>query len=336
MDTVRAARLAMATRFEILLNGENGPRLRAIAEEALDEIVRLEGVLSLYRPDSEVSRINGNAAREWVRVAPEVFSLVERSLSLSELTGGAFDITIAPLVRAWGFMGGAGAAPDGRELAEARAVVGSHLVDMDRERFSIRFQKPGVMIDLGSIGKGYAIEMAADLLLENGVSSALIHGGTSAIFAIGKDAGGHPWRIALDPPNIPDFFAAPPPLALAWVELENESLSVSAAWGKGFKGPDRWFGHVIDPRSGEPSPRGIAAAVGNRSATVADALSTAFMLAEEGEFERLQSAFPSTRAVQFYLDFNEGELKSRNAGLPPMVESLRLSPRHAGGRAGST
>jgi len=333
METIRAARMAMATRFEILLSGENGPRLRAIAEEALDEIVRLEGVLSLYRPDSEVSRINGNAAREWVRVPPEVFSLVERSLNLSELTGGAFDITVAPLVRAWGFIGGAGAAPEERELAEARAVVGSHLVDLSRERFSIRFQKPGVMIDLGSIGKGYAIEMAADLLLENGVASALIHGGTSAIYAIGKDAAGQPWRVAIDPPNIPDFFAAPPPLALAWVELENESLSVSAAWGKGFKGPDRWFGHVIDPRSGEPSLRGIVAAAGNRSATVADALSTAFMLAGKEEFESLKRAFPSTRALQFYLDSDQGDLRSRHASFTPLVESLRLSPKRPGGRA---
>jgi len=325
MQTIRAARLAMATRFEILLNGENEPRLRAIAEEALDEIVRLEGSLSLYRPDSEVSRINSNAAREWVRVPREVFSLVERSLSLSAMTGGAFDITVAPLVRAWGFMGGAGAAPDGQALAEARAVVGSHLVDLDPGSSSIRFQKPGVMIDLGSIGKGHAIEVAAQIVMEHGAESALIHGGTSAIFAVGKDADGNPWRIAIDPPNIPDFFATPPPVALAWVELENESLSVSAAWGKGFKGPDRWFGHVIDPRLGEPSLRGIVAAARDPSATVADALSTAFMLAGEEEFESLKNAFPATRALQFYLEANQRELRSRHARFAPLVESLPLS-----------
>lgn len=323
MPTIRAARMAMATRFEILLHGESEPRLRAIAEEALDEIARLEGLLSLYRPDSEISRLNQNAARGWVRVPPEVFSLIEQARNLAEATSGAFDITVAPLVRAWGFMGGSGAAPSPESLAEARALVGAQWVELDRQTMSIRFQKPGVMLDLGSIGKGWAIEAAAGIVEENGVESGLIHGGTSAIYAVGRDPAGHPWRIALDPPNIPNFFKGTPPLALAWVELENESLSVSAAWGKGFKKEGRWFGHVIDPRVGEPSLRGIVAAVVHRSPTVADALSTAFMLATKEDFETLGSAFPDCRALQFYLDPAESVLKSRHSHFAP------IEPTHA-------
>ncbi len=102
------------------------------------------------------------------------------------------------------------------------------------------------MLDLGAIGKGYAVARAAGLLREAGVTNALIHGGTSTAFALGRDAGGAPWKIAVKSPS-PD--PAAPPLAV--VELENEALSVSAVWGRSFQAGGRTYGHVIDPRTGE-------------------------------------------------------------------------------------
>ena len=104
-EPVTLARHAMATRFEIVLHGTNSVSLRAAGEEALDEVDRIEALLSLYRPSSEIAHINARAAREPVRVSPEVFQLLQRAQTLSAATGGAFDITIAPLVRCWGFMG---------------------------------------------------------------------------------------------------------------------------------------------------------------------------------------------------------------------------------------
>src|SRR5258708_34664995 len=121
MQTIAVARNAMATRFEIALHGENPVALRAAGEEALDEIERLEGQLSLYRPTSEIAHLNARAAHEPVRVTPNLFHLLEQARKLSVESGGAFDITIAPLVRCWGFMGGTGQLPQPEEVAKARA-----------------------------------------------------------------------------------------------------------------------------------------------------------------------------------------------------------------------
>jgi thiamine biosynthesis lipoprotein len=151
----------MATRFEIVLHGANAVALRAAGEEALDEIERVESQLSLYRNTSEIAHVNARAAYEPVRVTPPVFRLLEHTRRLSDATGGAFDITIAPLVRCWGFMGGTGRMPSLEEVEAARAKVGWRLIELDAANFTVRFTREGVMLDLGAIGKGYAIERAA-------------------------------------------------------------------------------------------------------------------------------------------------------------------------------
>src|SRR3954466_4520861 len=137
--TVRLACHAMATRFEFVLYGDNPVSLRAAGEEAIEEIHRLEAQLSLYQPSSEIAHANARAAREPVRVTPAVFALLEHAQKISAETFGAFDITIAPLVRWWGFMGGTGKLPSEQELADARSKVGMHLVHLNRQDFTVRF-----------------------------------------------------------------------------------------------------------------------------------------------------------------------------------------------------
>src|SRR5256885_368423 len=246
MTRVAVARNAMATRFEIVLFGKNATSLRAAGEEALNEIERLEAQLSLYRPSSEIVNINAHAAREAVRVEPSLFHLLEHAKRLSEETEGAFDITIAPLMRAWGLMDGKGKVPSRTELAEALACVGMHLVELDAKNFTIRFARPGMMLDLGAIGKGYAIDQAAEILRDAGVSRALVHGGTSTAYGVGG-----PWKVGIESDK-------EDPLAL--VELEDTALSVSAVWGKSFRVGKKTYGHVIDPRTGRPVRRALLAA----------------------------------------------------------------------------
>jgi thiamine biosynthesis lipoprotein len=279
MQTIALARNAMATRFEIVLHGPDAAALRAAGEEALNEIDRLESQLSLYRPDSEVARLNARAARAPVHVTPSLFRLLEHARQLSIGTGGAFDITIAPLVRAWGFMGGSGRLPAPDEIAAARAQVGMELVELDPGSLTVRFARDGVMIDLGAIGKGYAVERAAALLRETGITSGLISGGTSTIHAIGHPPGQDHWRVAIEAPpgKRPEAPAAP----LASVNLRDEAFSVSAVWGRSFEAGDRSFGHVIDPRSGQPVSGTLLAAVALPSATETDALSTALLVLGE-------------------------------------------------------
>ncbi|HXG68450.1 MAG TPA: FAD:protein FMN transferase, partial [Blastocatellia bacterium] len=172
---------AMATRFELALHGDDPVRLRAAGEEALSEIERLEAQLSFYRPDSEIRWLNTHAAEGPVKVEPRLFRLLQHCGSLSTLTDGAFDVTVGPLMRAWRFVNDTGKVPTLAELDEARAVVGMGKVRFDEDSFTVSFERQGVEIDLGAYGKGYAIERAVDLLRENGIASALLHGGTSSV-----------------------------------------------------------------------------------------------------------------------------------------------------------
>src|SRR5581483_1018628 len=185
MHTVTLARQAMATRFEIALHGDDEVRLRAAGEMALNEVERLEAQLSLYRPSSEIARLNARGAREAVKVSPSVFRLLQQAQALSCETGGAFDITVAPLVRCWGFMGGSGKMPGADEIAAALAKVGAQHLLLDEANCTARFDSEGAMVDLGAIGKGYAIDCAAEILREAGVTSALLHGGTSSVYGLG-------------------------------------------------------------------------------------------------------------------------------------------------------
>jgi FAD:protein FMN transferase len=291
---VALARNAMATRFEIVVHGDDEASLRAAAEEALHEIQRIEAQLSLYRPDSEVAHLNARAAREWVRVSPEVFRLLQQAADLSSKTDGTFDITIAPLVRCWGFMGGTGQRPTPEAIEQARQTVGMQHVELDPENFAVRFLRPGVMLDFGAIGKGHAIDKSAELLREEGITSAILHGGTSTVFAIGKPPDQRAWKVAIEAPPETEGAQSKP---LAVVELHDEALSVSAVWGKSFSSAGKNFGHIIDPRTGYPAESAHLAAVVLPSASETDALSTALLTIGPSGQEALALLRPNLRSL---------------------------------------
>jgi len=293
-EPITLARHAMATRFEIVLHGPNPVALRAAGEEALDEIERVEALLSLYRNTTEIACVNACAAREAVRVSPPVFRLLEQARRLSEETGGAFDITLAPLVRCWGFMGGTGQMPSPEAVAAAREKVGWRLIELDAADFTVRFAREGVMLDLGAIGKGYAIERAAEILREDGITSAILHGGTSTVHAIGHPPDADGWKIAIERPV--EDPTTPPPL-LATVPLKDESLSVSAVWGRSFQSGDKTYGHVIDPRTGQPSEAALLSAVVLPSATESDALSTALLTLGETGLPKISTLRAGSRCL---------------------------------------
>jgi thiamine biosynthesis lipoprotein len=286
----------MATRFEFVLYGRSEIALRAAGEEAIETIERLEDQLSLYRPTSEIARLNALAARESVRVSPTLFALLAHARSLHEETNGAFDITVAPLVRCWGFMGGNRRIPipTPEELAEARSKVGMELLQLTPQDFTVRFAREGVMLDLGAIGKGYAIDRAAEVLREAGIESALLHGGTSSAYAIGQPPEAESWRIAVEDPRV----SRDSPLAsLATVPLKDEAISVSTLSEKYFEVEGKTFGHVLDPRTGAPTTAGLLAAVVLPSATETDALSTALLTSGIEGHERIAKLRPGMRTL---------------------------------------
>jgi FAD:protein FMN transferase len=287
---------AMATRFEIVLHGNNPVALRAAGEAALAEIERLEAQLSLYIPTSEIARVNSLAAHQPVRVSPPLFHLLQHAAELHRLSNGAFDITIAPLVRCWGFMDGPGHLPTPEALAQAGSLIGMSHVTLNPNDFTIRFERPGVMLDLGAIGKGYAIDCAVRILREAGIESALIHGGTSTTYALGHPTDADSWKIAiaaipnLNPTPNPNLPVSPPTF-----HLRDEALSVSAGWGKSFAHEGKTYGHVLDPRTGQPVSAHLLAAVVLPSATETDALSTALLVAGEELVPPLARARPNIR-----------------------------------------
>jgi len=273
---VRLAIEAMATRFELVLpldapGGE--ARLRAVGEEALAEIVRLESRLSAFRPASDISWINAYASDRAVRVEPTLFALVQRCLALSAATAGAFDITVGPLMRAW---------RSGGDIAAARACVGYRHVHLDARRSTIRLGRRGMSLDLGAAGKGYAIDEAIAVLAAHGCTSALLHGGTSSVHAIGGAPEGAGWTIAWAPPGGTECA----------FRLDGSALSVSAAHGRAFQRDGRSYGHVIDPSSGWPGEAANAAVVTGPRSLECDALSTALLVLGPAWLPALRARFP--------------------------------------------
>ena len=279
---------AMATRFELVLYGDEPVRLRAAGEQALQEIERLESQLSFYRPDSEVSWINSRAAEAPVRIDPRLFYLLSRCANLTRKTCGAFDVTVGPLMRLWGFAGGSPRIAPPSELAKVRNAVGMKNVELCEESFTVRFNQRGVELDLGGYGKGYAIERAIDILKENGVKSALLHGGTSSIFALGTPPLESGWKIGLSAPFDDGEKST--------VELHNTGLSVSAAHGKWFNLDGCMYGHVLDPRTGSPARGGLAAAVTGPSPSDCEALSTALLVLGQSWLPAMRASFPDYKA----------------------------------------
>lgn len=320
---VSLARHAMATRFEIVLHGDNPVALRAAGEEALEEIERLEAQLSLFRPSSEIAHLNARAAKEPVRVTPGLFALLRHAQKLHEESGGTFDPTIAPLVQCWGFMGGSGRVPLPGELAEARGRVGMSLIHLNPDDFTVRFAREGVMLDLGAIGKGFAIERAAELLREAGVTCALLHGGTSTVYGLGHSPESEFWKVAIEDPKSRTSFQPVPDSAphtlppLATVLLRNEAMSVSAIWGKFFRAGGRTFGHILDPRTGQPATNAVLAAVVLPSATETDALSTALLTLGPVGHHHLSKLRPAMRTLLAYESAGQLRVEANNLAVEP-------------------
>ncbi len=201
---VQLSRPAMACTFAIFLNAGQYEQGSEAALAALDRIEELEGQLTVYRDASEVMQINRMATDDDVEVDADLFDLLSLAVKISQATGGAFDITAGPLVKVWGFYKRAGGIPHENELRAALAHVGSRHVKLDATRRTIRFERPGVELNLGAIGKGYALDRAAEVLTAHGVQDVLLHGGQSSVLRADRTpdvatVGPSGWPIPCDP-----------------------------------------------------------------------------------------------------------------------------------------
>ncbi len=278
----RLAVEAMATRFELVLYGDDATRLRAAGEEALAEITRLDRQLSAFRPTSDITWINAHAGDGRVAIEPRLFELLQRCRTFSALTDGAFDITIGPLMCAWRFRHDRGSVPDEPTRVAALAAVGWSDLVLEADDRTVTFARPGMSLDLGAAGKGYAIDCAINVLRENGIACALLHGGTSSVHAIGKASDAAPWTIAWRPSERERRTFA----------LNDSALSISGVHGKSFLAEGKEYGHVIDPRTGMPTTAASAAAITGPRSLECDALSTALLVLGPMWLPTLHQRFP--------------------------------------------
>ncbi len=268
---LRFSRRAMATTFEVVLPFGTVDATEA-AETALDEIERVEVQLTVYREESEVSRLNKRAASEPVPVSDNLFQLLTECANLTDETEGAFDVSTGAMIKAWGFYRRASRVPTENERAEAARRVGMKKVVMDSKRRTVHFLQPRLEITFGSIGKGYALDRAANLLHKRGLATGLLHGGHSSVYAIG----GGPdqewgWPVGIRHPWKPNQ-------RLGVVRLRDRALGTSASTFQHLEHEGRKLGHILDPRTGWPAELLASASVLAPTAAQADALATAFFI----------------------------------------------------------
>jgi FAD:protein FMN transferase len=238
---------AMGSSFSLVLYGADRARLEVAADLAFREAHRLDAMLSNYRPESEWSRINREAAAHPVEVSPELFSMLSSCLKYSRQSNGAFDITVGPLMKVWGFYKGEGSMPRPADVTDALSKVGYRHVFLDRDARTVRFTRPGIELDPGGIGKGYAVDRIVDVLKREGVDSALVSASGSSIYGLGappEDSRG--WPITISRPGEPGE-------AAATVFLRDMSLSTSGSYEKFFWAEGRTYSHIMNPRTGYPA-----------------------------------------------------------------------------------
>lgn len=290
----------MACRFTVTLPDDGGS---AAAHEALAEVQRLETTLSRFVPTSDIARLNAapcGAPHSGVGVLVdyEVFRLLRRVADLSAAVDGAFDPTVGPLVALWRAAAEHGP-PDAETLALTRLAVGLEGLAFADDEPRVTLMRPAMSLDLGGVGKGYAVGVAADLLDDAGVADALVDGGTSSVLARGCQGGEDGWRIALADPRDPAAL-------LGEVVLRDRALSVSGVRGNGFTWDGQFYGHVLDPRSGRPTTAALHAVVTHPCPVTAEILSTALLVGGPDLLAALPARFPEAEALLLLPD---GELR---------------------------
>ncbi len=283
----------MGSFFEVQLPAAL-PGALDLVESVLDQIDRLESQLTIYRDDSELSLVNATADQGPVEVETRLFHLLEWARDLGHETAGAYDVATGALSKAWGFIHGPRRVPEAAALQEARERSGMHLVHLNPILRSVQFARPGVVLNLGSIGKGYAVDRAIESI--RGYvwpTSALVQAGQSSVFALGTPPGrlGGGWGVALRNP-----FESERPLGTIW--LKNRGLGTTGSAFQSFEAGGQTYGHVIDPRTGEPTANGSASVtVLAPTAAEADALSTAFYLLGPADSAAYVARHPEVAAL---------------------------------------
>ena len=270
-ELLEASTYAMSTLMQITVYSEDPASGVPAALTSL--LGSLDGALSATREDSDIARVNRSGGRP-VEVGAWAGEALSQALALCEATGGALDITTYPAVKAWGFTVGEHRVPLPNELAELAANIDYTAVEVEGNTVTL---PAGMELDLGAVAKGYAGDLLAQKVREDGISSALLNLGQSTIAAVGRKPDGSPWRIGVQDPNGDSYFAV--------IELTDLAMGTSGGYQRYFEEDGVIYWHILDPKTAAPARAGLASVtVVSPSALVCDALSTALFVMglEEG------------------------------------------------------
>jgi thiamine biosynthesis lipoprotein len=287
-----ASRMSMASAYAIVAYGEDASALPRILEAAFDEVDRIDRLMSHYKPESPLSRLNREAAAGSVAVEAELFDFLTECLRYARESDGAFDITVGPLMKTWGFFRGGGRLPSDAEIEDVRARVGYAHVILDAKARTVRFDRPGVELDLGGIAKGYAVDRVVALLRREGVAAALVSAGGSTIYGLGAPPGHGAWEVTVQDPLGGEGTALT-------VRLRDRALSVSGSSEKSFERDGVRYSHIMDPRRGRPVQGVLSVAVLAPTGTAGDALDNAFFVQGVQDSGTYLRCLPETEVIFF-------------------------------------
>jgi len=260
----------MGSRFDITVVARNNIKADLYIDEAVAEISRIESLISSWDPNSQTSLINNNAGIKPVQVDKELYDLIERSLQVSKLTDGAFDISYASMDNIWKFDGSMKSMPSDDIIKSSVEKVGYTNILLDKKNATVFLKSKGMKIGFGAIGKGYAADRAKDLLKSQGVVAGIINA-SGDMNTWGKQPNGEEWKVAIkNPLNKNKVFTMLPVYEKAVVTSGNYEKYVT------FNG--KRYSHIIDPRTGYPSSGIISVSVFSASAELADALATSIFV----------------------------------------------------------
>lgn len=256
----------MGSRFDISVVAKNETEGNEYIGLATNEIKRIENLISSWDSNSQTTLINKNAGIIPVKVADELFKLIQRSLKISKLTNGAFDISYASMDRLWKFDGSMTSMPSQEAIKKSVERVGYTNIILDETNKTVYLSQKGMKIGFGAIGKGYAADMAQELLQKKGVKAGIINA-SGDLKAWGKQPDGKDWMVAIvNPLNKEKVFS--------WLPVQNSAVVTSGNYEKYVKINGELFSHIIDPRTGYPSKGILSVSIFTRSAELADALAT--------------------------------------------------------------
>ncbi len=279
----------MGSVFEIVLVENDSARAQKHFQKTIDEIERIENLISEWRPHTQISKVNQNAGIKPVKVDREVFELTQRAIQYSTLTDGAFDISIAALDKVWVFDGSMDELPSEEAIKKSIEKVGYQYILLNSVNSTIFLEKEGMKIGFGSIGKGYAVDKGRELLQALGVKGGIVNA-SGDLSAWGCQPNGKPWNVGVANP-----FKAHKILKV--LKLKDGSVATSGSNEKFAEIHGKRYSHIINPKTGWPSSGLTSVTISGPMAEFANFLSTSVMVLGKKESRKLISEYPNYKAI---------------------------------------